>query len=77
MMTEPIYSLSTLFEQLGMSGQQEDIDMFIEQHQLEKNESLAEARFWTPSQAGFLREGLLQDANWAEVIDDLNARLHG
>ena len=33
---------------------------------------LAEAAFWTPAQAGFLREAILEDADWAEVIDELN-----
>jgi hypothetical protein len=37
---------------------------------------LSEAPFWTISQASFLREEILNDADWAEVIDQLNARLH-
>ncbi|EIJ36430.1 DUF2789 domain-containing protein [Thiothrix nivea] len=76
MMTEQIYNLSTLFEQLGMSGEDDAIDAFIEQHPLDKDVLLAEAEFWTPAQANFLREGLMYDSNWAEVIDELNVRLH-
>jgi hypothetical protein len=37
---------------------------------------LADAPFWKPSQAAFLREEILEDGDWAEVVDDLNARLH-
>jgi hypothetical protein len=37
---------------------------------------LSEAPFWTNAQAAFLREEILNDADWAEVIDQLNARLH-
>ncbi|WP_424566664.1 DUF2789 domain-containing protein [Thiothrix litoralis] len=76
MMTEQIYSLSTLFEQLGLSGKEEDIDSFIGSHQLASDVQLTNAGFWTSSQANFLREGLMHDSNWAEVIDELNVRLH-
>ncbi|QLQ33969.1 MAG: DUF2789 domain-containing protein [Candidatus Thiothrix singaporensis] len=77
MMTEHIYHISTLFEQLGLSGEHEAIDSFINDHPLRHDESLTEAPFWTPAQAGFLAEGLQLDSNWAEVIDELNVRLHG
>ena len=39
-------------------------------------QALSEAAFWTPAQAAFLREEILNDADWAEVIDQLNAELH-
>jgi Protein of unknown function (DUF2789) len=35
-----------------------------------------EATFWTESQAGFLRESVLADADWANVVDGLNVDLH-
>jgi hypothetical protein len=38
---------------------------------------LSDAPFWTPSQAAFLREEILEDADWASVIDELNVDLHG
>jgi hypothetical protein len=38
---------------------------------------LPDAPFWTPSQAGFLREEIIGDADWAQVIDELNVNLHG
>lgn len=40
------------------------------------NLSLAEAPFWTPTQAEFLSEEIMNDADWVEVIDQLNAMLH-
>ena len=36
---------------------------------------LSEAAFWRPEQARFLREELLEDADWAELIDTLDASL--
>ena len=37
---------------------------------------LADAPFWSIAQASFLREEWLEDGDWAEVVDDLNVRLH-
>ncbi|MCT7655389.1 DUF2789 domain-containing protein [Oceanimonas sp. NS1] len=36
---------------------------------------LVEAPFWSHAQASFLKEGLQEDSDWAEVIDQLNASL--
>jgi len=38
---------------------------------------LADAFFWTASQKAFLREEILDDADWAEVVDELNLMLRG
>jgi hypothetical protein len=32
--------------------------------------------FWTPAQAGLLREALSVDADWTDVVDRLNLALH-
>jgi hypothetical protein len=70
-------NMSSLFAQLGESHEEADIAHFIARHQgLPGDTHLHEAAFWSPSQAGFLREALLQDAAWAPVVDDLNAQLH-
>ena len=37
---------------------------------------LEEAPFWSPAQATFLREEILEDGDWAEAVDELNLRLH-
>jgi len=38
---------------------------------------IADAPFWTPAQAAFLREKLNEDADWAELVDQLSAALRG
>ena len=77
-MESPIHSMSNLFAQLGLASEPQAIDAFIASHgPLPEAMRLADAPFWTPAQAAFLREGLLEDADWAEVIDQLDARLRG
>lgn len=76
-MEPSIHTLNHLFAQLGLPHQDADIEAFIQTHShLAGYISLAEAPYWTPAQASFLREEILKDADWAEVIDQLNARLH-
>lgn len=76
-MERPVHSMSNLFAQLGQPDDEAAIARFIESHRpLANGVQLAEAPFWTPAQACFLRESLLQDADWAEVADELNVELH-
>jgi len=76
-MERPNHDLSNLFAQLGEPNDEAAITRFIESHRpLAEHVQLHEAPFWTPTQACFLREALLQDADWAEVADALNAELH-
>lgn len=71
------HSLSSLFEQLGLQSDPASIESFISTHSpMATNVLLSEAPFWTTAQASFLREEILNDADWAEVIDQLNTRLH-
>lgn len=76
-MIDPVYSLQSLFDQLGLDSTQEGIDAFVKTHQLKDGEALHEAAFFTPSQANFLRESITNDAAWSEVVDELNLLLHG
>ncbi len=72
------HNLESLFEQLGLDNSQEAIDRFISAHKpLPPDQPLPAADFWTPSQAGFLREALDEDADWAEIVDHLDAMLRG
>ena len=72
-----IHSLNNLFAQLGLPSDQNAIENFIKTHSpLARNILLPDASFWTPVQASFLREEILNDADWAEVIDRLNEKLH-
>jgi len=74
----PTPTLSNLFAQLGLPADGHSINHFIDSHgPLPEHVYLADAPFWTPSQACFLREEILGDGDWAEVVDDLNNRLHG
>lgn len=76
-MERPLHSMSNLFAQLGQANDEAAIAHFIETHSpLANGMQLYEAPFWTPAQACFLRESLLQDADWAEVTDALNVELH-
>ncbi|WP_028454898.1 DUF2789 domain-containing protein [Chitinilyticum litopenaei] len=63
--------LPTLFAQLGLPNRPGDIQAFIASHPLAADIPLAEAPFWTPAQAGFLREALASDGEWAELVDEL------
>lgn len=70
-------TLSVLFEQLGLPHSEAEIAQFITDHRpLPDSVLLTDAPFWTPAQAQFLKESLKQDADWAPVVDDLNALLH-
>ncbi|HET8869626.1 MAG TPA: DUF2789 domain-containing protein [Aquabacterium sp.] len=70
------HSFSELFRQLGLPDGQTDIERFIAMHSpLPKGVALADAPFWDRSQSSFLKEELAEDADWAELIDMLDARL--
>jgi hypothetical protein len=70
-------NMSTLFAQLGEAHDEVGIAQFIELHAtLAGGTELHEAAYWSASQASFLREAMLQDAAWAPVVDELNAKLH-
>lgn len=70
------HSMPDLFEQLGLSSRAADIEEFVERHSHQLGaRALHEAKFWTPAQAEFLREAIEDDADWAEVVDQLDAML--
>ena len=73
---QPVHDMKGLFEQLGLPDDPESIEEFISTHPLASDQPIDEAPFWNPAQAEFLREELCKDADWAEVIDELNALLH-
>lgn len=75
-MEAPIHRFCELFAQLGLPAGEEDIRRFIASHgPLHGATMLADAPFWTASQAQLLRELVASDADWAEVADQLNAAL--
>lgn len=72
-----LHTLSNLFAQLGLPSEPAAMDQFIAAHRpLEQGMALYRAPFWSASQRAFLKEEIIEDADWAGVIDELNARLH-
>ena len=70
------HTLHGLFEQLGLPSTEADVQAFITRHRpLAEEIRLADAPFWSPAQAQFLREEFTEDADWAEVVDQLNLAL--
>ncbi|MDI9246502.1 DUF2789 domain-containing protein [Marinobacter sp. CHS3-4] len=70
------HTLSTLFEQLGIPSDQASIEDFITRHSpLPSEIAVQDAPFWSESQSLFLEEGLEDDSDWAEIIDELDAQL--
>jgi hypothetical protein len=70
-------NMHSLFAQLGEPNDDASIARFIGKNgYLPGGTPLHEARFWSPSQATFLREATQQDSTWAPVVDALNTKLH-
>ena len=70
------HAFTELFDQLGLPSSGADIDRFIAKHRpLPHDVQLADAPFWTVAQAQFLREEVDEDADWAELVDELDAML--
>lgn len=75
-METSIHKLCDLFRQLGLPDDTASIEAFIAAHRpLPQAIHVADARFWTPSQARFLREMIEEDADWAELVDILGSLL--
>ena len=71
-----IPTISDLFEQLGLASDLPSINDFIAEHSgIPNSIHIADAPFWTPTQASFLKGALEEDAEWAELIDQLNVSL--
>ena len=70
------HALSDLFAQLGLPSDNGSVQRFIMEHApLPDAMRLEDAPCWTSGQAALLREQLLQDADWAEAVDQLNVAL--
>ncbi|WP_445157822.1 DUF2789 domain-containing protein [Halomonas sp. E14] len=75
-MEQPVHRFSELFEQLGLPSDAASIQTFIEQHApLPDTLAIYQASFWNRAQADFLHAALEEDADWAEVVDHLDASL--
>ncbi len=70
------HRFTELFAQLGLPRDEQTIRQFIAAHSpLAGDIVLADAPFWSVSQASFLREEISRDADWADRVDQLNVAL--
>ncbi|SMC24868.1 Protein of unknown function [Andreprevotia lacus DSM 23236] len=69
------HDLTALFGQLGLPDDAASIALFLHAHHIGRGDELAAAPFWNDAQARFLAEEIDRDGDWAEVIDELAARL--
>ena len=69
------HPLHELFAQLGLPNDATAIQSFVQNHRLPADVALEDAPFWNVGQAQFIRESLSEDADWAEVVDHLDAML--
>jgi len=75
-MTLNDHTLGTLFEQLGLDADDDARARFVGEHRpIPADVLLADASFWSESQAAFLREALASDSPWALPVDELDALL--
>ena len=69
------HNMNGLFSQLGLPSTDSEIDKFFTMHTIPHDTRLEAADFWTGAQSEFLKEGIAGDSEWAEIIDQLDARL--
>ena len=70
------HRFTELFLQLGLPSDVDGIKHFLDSHSpLDSSIRLENAAFWTQAQSTLLREEILKDADWAEVVDQLNTAL--
>ena len=69
-------SMPDLFAQLGMASEEQQIDRFFASHQLDNETTVVEADFLASHQKIVLLQMRLEDGQWAEVVDEMDARLH-
>lgn len=75
-MEKSTHTYSELFRQLGLPSDKAYIEQFILDHRpLEPEVKISAAPFWTDAQRDFLRKALQEDADWAPMVDQLNAEL--
>ena len=75
-METPIHTIAALFQQLGLGSSSEEIDSFIDSSSpLASNVMLHNADIWNTSQASFLKQMKDEDADWAEIVDQLDVML--
>ncbi|BBN80978.1 hypothetical protein PA25_09630 [Pseudoalteromonas sp. A25] len=69
------HNLANLFAQLGLDNSPDQIAKFIDKHRIADDVLLCDAPFWNEGQKHFIQESLREDADWCELIDELDAML--
>ena len=69
------HSIQSLFAQLGLPNSDAAIEAFVSNNHLPGDIPLEKAAFWSAGQAQFLLEAIEEDADWAEIVDQLDAQL--
>jgi hypothetical protein len=68
-----IHTMQTLFCQLGLASDEEQMNAFIEKYRpLPRNIALSETDFWNEAQTAFLAEAVAEDSDWCELVDELD-----
>lgn len=74
-MDTSVHNIKTLFQQLGLPNSDAAIEAFLKNNHLPRDIPLQQAAFWNNAQAQFIRDAIVDDADWAEVVDQLDAQL--
>ena len=74
-MDTSLHNLQNLFAQLGLANSEVAIEAFVTNNRLQGDIPLEKAAFWSAGQAQFIREAIAEDADWAEIVDQLDAQL--
>lgn len=70
------HGMVELFQQLGLGSSEQEINTFIREHRQRRDAVLLhEASFWSDAQAAFLKQAIEEDADWAELVDQLDVML--
>ena len=75
-MEAPVHSFSSLFDQLGLDSSDAGIEEFVEKNgKLPAEVELHKANFWNEGQASFLSQVVEADADWVDIVNQLDASL--
>lgn len=74
-MDRSVHTMTELFDQLGLASDDNSIQQFVRKQKPNNYQSLLEMDCWTDAQKAFIEEALGDDADWCELIDQLDARL--
>ncbi len=70
------HGMVELFQQLGLGSSDKEIKQFVLEHRQRRDAVLLyEASFWSDAQAAFLKQAIEEDADWAELVDQLDVML--